>query len=35
MPLEKQFWGATFGKFADKFGIDWMITCGARMITLV
>jgi|SRR5579872_2424149 len=25
MPLEKQFWGATFGAFYDKFGIYWMI----------
>ena len=28
MPLEKQFWGALFGQFTDKFGIDWMINCG-------
>jgi PhnB protein len=35
MPLERQFGGATFGKFTDKFGIDWMINCGARLITLV
>ena len=25
MPLEKTFWGAFFGMFADKFGIQWMI----------
>jgi PhnB protein len=25
MPLEKQFWGATFGMLTDRFGIDWMI----------
>lgn len=25
MPLEKTFWGAFFGMFADKFGIRWMI----------
>ena len=25
MPFEKVFWGATFGMFADKFGINWMI----------
>ena len=24
MPLEKQFWGATFGMLQDKFGINWM-----------
>jgi PhnB protein len=28
MPMQKQFWGATFGLFVDKFGIDWMINCG-------
>jgi len=27
MPLQKQFWGATFGMFTDKFGVDWMINC--------
>ena len=27
MPLEKQFWGAYFGVFADKFGIQWMLNC--------
>jgi len=25
MPLEKTFWGAYFGIFTDKFGIQWMI----------
>ena len=25
MPLEKTFWGAYFGMFADKFGIGWMV----------
>jgi PhnB protein len=24
MPLQKQFWGATFGMLKDKFGIKWM-----------
>jgi PhnB protein len=24
-PLEKQFWGATFGVLTDKFGIKWML----------
>ena len=28
MPLQKQFWGATFGMFTDKFGVGWMINCG-------
>ena len=25
MPLEKQFWNATFGTLIDKFGIAWMM----------
>ena len=25
LPLEKQFWGDTFGMLTDKFGINWMI----------
>lgn len=25
MPFEKQFWGATFGSFTDKFGVSWMV----------
>jgi len=25
MPLEKQFWGDTFGMFTDKFGVNWMV----------
>ena len=25
MPMEKKFWGAYFGMFTDKFGINWMI----------
>ena len=27
MPLEKQFWNATFGQLIDKFGIHWMMNC--------
>jgi PhnB protein len=27
MPLADMFWGAKFGMFTDKFGIDWMINC--------
>jgi len=26
MPLEHQFWGAYFGMFTDKFGIQWMVS---------
>lgn len=25
MPLEKQFWGDTFGMLTDKFNLDWMV----------
>ncbi|HSC52685.1 MAG TPA: VOC family protein [Phnomibacter sp.] len=25
MPMNSTFWGAYFGMFADKFGINWMI----------
>lgn len=25
MPMESTFWGAYFGMFTDKFGINWMI----------
>jgi PhnB protein len=25
MPLEKAFWGAYFGMFTDRFGVQWMI----------
>ena len=25
MPLNKTFWGAYFGSFEDKYGINWMI----------
>ena len=27
MPLEKVFWGALFGMFQDRYGIDWMVNC--------
>ncbi|MBA2249196.1 MAG: VOC family protein [Chitinophagaceae bacterium] len=26
MPLEKMFWGALFGMFTDKFGVQWMVS---------
>ncbi len=25
MPMDKTFWGAYFGNFIDKFGINWMV----------
>ena len=30
MPLGKMFWGAYFGMFTDKFGIQWMINCDSK-----
>lgn len=27
MPLQDTFWGAKFGMFTDKFGINWMVNC--------
>lgn len=27
MPMARQFWGADFGMFTDRFGVDWMINC--------
>ncbi|MCC6413330.1 MAG: SRPBCC domain-containing protein [Saprospiraceae bacterium] len=27
MPLQDMFWGAYFGSFTDKFGINWMVNC--------
>ncbi|GAB3888372.1 VOC family protein [Spirosoma agri] len=26
MPLDKTFWGAYFGMFTDKFGVQWMVS---------
>lgn len=26
-PLEDMFWGAYYGSFTDKFGINWMLNC--------
>lgn len=25
MPMDNTFWGAYFGMFTDKFGINWMV----------
>lgn len=27
MPIQDMFWGAYFGSFSDKFGVQWMINC--------
>lgn len=29
-PLEKQFWGDTFGALTDKFGVEWMVNINAK-----
>ncbi|MET0242254.1 MAG: VOC family protein [Flavitalea sp.] len=29
MPLEDTFWGDYFGCFADKFGVNWMVSFGS------
>ena len=29
MPLEKAFWGDTFGMLTDKFGVHWMVNIAA------
>jgi PhnB protein len=30
MPMENTFWGDYFGMFADKFGINWMVSFQAK-----
>jgi len=30
MPLEDTFWGARFGMFTDKFGVQWMFDCPSK-----
>jgi PhnB protein len=30
MPLEKQFWGDTYGMLTDKFGIHWTVNISAK-----
>ena len=30
LAMQKTFWGAYFGMFADKFGVQWMINCESR-----
>ena len=27
MPFKESFWGAKFGMFTDKYGIQWMVHC--------
>jgi len=30
MPMQDMFWGAYFGSFADKFGVNWMVNCNQK-----
>ena len=30
MPMSQTFWGAYFGVFTDRFGINWMINCDLK-----
>lgn len=30
MPIQDMFWGAYFGSFADKFGVQWMVNCATK-----
>ncbi len=30
IPLAKQFWGATFGKITDRFGVTWLLNCETK-----
>ncbi|MEJ0054011.1 MAG: VOC family protein [bacterium] len=30
MPLQMMFWGAYFGSFSDKYGINWMVNYSSK-----
>lgn len=30
MPIQEMFWGAYFGSFTDKYGINWMVNTYAK-----
>lgn len=30
MPIQDMFWGAYFGSFTDKFGVQWMVNCASK-----
>lgn len=30
MPLQDMFWGAYYGTFIDKFGVQWMFNCTVK-----
>ena len=29
VPFQKQFWGAHYGNFTDRFGVQWAVNCEA------
>lgn len=31
MPLQEMFWGALYGSFTDKFGVQWMVNYDKRL----
>ncbi len=32
IPLQDMFWGAYFGSFTDKFGVQWMVNCDKKEV---
>jgi len=30
MELQEMFWGAYFGSFTDKYGVQWMVNCSEK-----
>ncbi|MBK9401411.1 MAG: VOC family protein [Bacteroidetes bacterium] len=30
MELQEMFWGAYFGSFTDKYGVNWMVNCSEK-----
>jgi PhnB protein len=30
IPIAEHFWGDYYGKFADKYGIHWMVNCSSK-----
>jgi len=30
MELQDMFWGAYYGSFTDKYGINWMVNCSQK-----
>jgi PhnB protein len=30
MPMQEVFWGAYYGAFKDKYGVQWMVNCANK-----